>query len=184
MFTDFRLSPHFKASEFLTNTWREKYIPENVRLGLMEPNVSNMRELCNEILEPLRAHFGSPVIVSSGFRYSAFTNGKWDGLDVAIRKNKSKYLPKSQHCRGEAADIHVVGVKDRDVWEWIWKHSPYPFGQVILEHGLRSVWTHVSIDGNYIKERGGGRIYGQVQDAVEASNGSFRYKTIARVNRW
>ena len=175
-----RLSPHFTLREF-TSTWRPEYA-RNVELASRGPHLANMMRLCADILEPLRDAFhGAPVRISSGFRYAEHLEDGWHGLDVAIRGDmpSRSYLPRSQHTRGEAADIHVAGVTERDVWEWIWRRCPAPFGQVILEHGQRSTWVHVSIPGRRIVERGGGPIYGEVVDWTGGT-----YTTIDRVDRW
>ena len=58
------LSRHFTLREFLSSqTAARRGIP-NIPT---EVEVANMRELCEFVLEPVRAKFG-PVIISSGFR--------------------------------------------------------------------------------------------------------------------
>jgi len=180
-----RLSKNFTLSEFV-RTSRTQLAPRNAELAATEPYVSNLRVLCVDILQPLRDYFGAPVTVSSGFRYAEKVNGIWEGVDVAIRSGsrRTHYDPRSQHVRGEAADFHVRGYSDREVWEWIYKHCPNPFGQLIYETGKRSVWVHVSIPGNRIAERGGGLIQGEVKDAKQDHNGRWRYATVDSVERW
>lgn len=162
----YQLSSHFHAREFLHN-WRGGEIEaRNIELGLLEPAWSSLHMLCNEILEPIRARFGAPVTIASGFRYAEMVDGRWEGLDVEIRGGNARrnYLPKSQHTRGEAADIHVLGVPERDVFDWLWHHAPNPLGQCIYEVSGRSCWIHVSIPGYRIPERGGGMILGEFTD--------------------
>lgn len=57
----FRLSPHFKLSEF--RDWHTGELPP----GYMD---RSLRKLCTEILEPLRRHFGT-CHVHSGYRSPA-----------------------------------------------------------------------------------------------------------------
>ena len=177
---DFKLSTHFSFKE-MTSNWRGgKIEARNMELGMSEPYLTNLVTLCNTILEPVRKKFMSPVIIASGFRYAEKVNGSWEGLDLEIRsvRQKKTYDARSQHTRGEAADIHVVGVSDRDVFDWIHNHCPNPFGQVIFEVAGRSSWVHVSIPGNRIQKLGGGYICGEVLDAYQDKLGRFYYQKL------
>lgn len=69
-----------------------------------------MVAVCEHILEPVRAHFGKPVRVTSGFRI---------------------FTPASQHGQGEAVDFEVTGVANLDVARWI--RDNLVFDQLILE---------------------------------------------------
>jgi zinc D-Ala-D-Ala carboxypeptidase len=95
--------------------------------------ITNLRSLCVNVLEPLRQHYGRPVIVSSGYR-SALLNAAINGT------------PSSQHIRGQAADVEVLGVPNPEVWDWLQRNVV--FDQLILEHCLPedpfSGWVHVS----------------------------------------
>ena len=107
------------------------------RLGIVnkptQQHIFAMRKLCTYVLEPLRAHFGRPVRLSSGYR-SARLNAQIGGSQT------------SQHSKGEAADIEVDGVSNHEVAEYIRDHLP--FDQLILEGAKRGVpksgWVHVS----------------------------------------
>jgi hypothetical protein len=87
--------------------------------------IVNLRQLCRSVLEPIRAHFGKPVRVSSGYRSLQ--------LNRAIGGSKT-----SQHCYGQAADISIAGVDNLDLAKWI-RDNLY-FDQVIME----GTWVHVS----------------------------------------
>ena len=50
-----------------------------------------------EVLEQIRAHFGAPVHINSGYRTPAY--------NISIGGS-----PRSQHCKGTAADIWIKGV--------------------------------------------------------------------------
>lgn len=99
----------------------------------------NLYCLCEDVLEPLRCHFGMPVVVSSGFR--------------SPEVNKVvKGATKSQHMQGEAADIHGPGwlllSLDEKIallvrWAaWIMENCSYD--QLILELRSNDAWLHVS----------------------------------------
>ena len=95
--TDIRLSEHFLLSEFTRSSTAE-------RLGIcneLDPyypthkdSIANLRNLCEQVLEPLRAYVRQPIIISSGYRSPA--------LNQALRG-----APRSQHLTGEAADIRL-----------------------------------------------------------------------------
>lgn len=93
---DKRLSPHFLAAEFTCNHCGHE-CP-----GGMDPKLI-------ELLEELRAHFGKPVVISSGYRCPAHN----------ARVGGAKH---SQHMRGTAADVKVVGVAPAVVQQWANQH--------------------------------------------------------------
>lgn len=88
--------------------------------------VDRLEELCQTLLEPIRARYGA-VRVTSGYRCP--------DLNRLIGSKDS-----SQHTRGEAADIQC-GARPLAVCRWL-ADSGMPFHQVIHEFGR---WTHVSI---------------------------------------
>ena len=88
-----------------------------------------------ELLEVVRAHFGKPLKINSGFRGLAVNTGT---------PGSSKT---SQHMKGEAADIAMPGVDDAELHRWIVKDSGLKFGQCILERPPGKSWVHVSICG-------------------------------------
>jgi hypothetical protein len=112
--------------------------------------------LCHNVLEPVRAHFGRPVIINSGFRATA--------VNRAVGGSGT-----SQHVRGEAADIEIPGVANGDVAKWI--RDNLPFDQLILEAYTpgkpSSGWVHVSYSVNRMRKqvltatpkRGAGMVY-------------------------
>lgn len=83
--------------------------------------------LCVNVLEPLRERLGMPIFIGSGFR-SAELNRKVGGS------------PRSQHMRGEAADIVVQGMKVAEVVKLI-REMNLPVDQCIDEFGA---WIHIS----------------------------------------
>lgn len=123
------LSPHFTLREFLKSQAAARRGIDNIPTELA---VANMRELCQFVLEPIRAKFGT-VVISSGFR--------------SPRLNKAiGGAPTSQHMTGEAADIEVPGVPNDVIARWI--VAKLDFDQVIREFSVpgdpMSGWVHVS----------------------------------------
>ena len=92
------------------------------RLGLDNPPddeaLENLKTLCEMVLQPVREHFGKSVTVNSGYR-SPESN-------AAVGGSKT-----SDHCKGQAADIEIVGVANADLAQWIMDNLDYT--QLILE---------------------------------------------------
>ncbi|MGE8061510.1 D-Ala-D-Ala carboxypeptidase family metallohydrolase [Pseudomonas sp. NPDC089547] len=88
---------------------------------------ANLQLLCGA-LEQVRALFGMPIIVSSGYR-SERVNRLIGGA------------PKSQHVQGLAADFTVIEISPRDTARKI-IDSSIVFDQLILEF---DGWVHLSV---------------------------------------
>ena len=58
--------------------------------------IVNLTNLCCNILQPVRTHFGRVVTINSGYRGPE--------LNKAIGSKST-----SQHCKGEAADFEIIG---------------------------------------------------------------------------
>ena len=107
-----------------------------IRKGIdNEPNadqVDKLKLLCENILQPVRDHFGR-VKVTSGFRSVE--------LCTAIGSSVN-----SQHAKAEAADFECPGVDNAELADWIHKNLPYD--QLILEFYTpgepNSGWIHCS----------------------------------------
>ena len=124
------LSKHFSLAEF---TKSQTAIRRGINNNPTAAHKAAMVALCENVLEPVRAHFGKPVKVSSGYRSRA--------LNAAVGGSNS-----SQHSKGEAADIEIPGVDNRRLAHWIAANCP--FDQLILEGAKRgnpnAGWVHVS----------------------------------------
>ena len=119
-----------------------------------EQQINFIRELCINILQPVREEFGVPIRISSGFRSPR--------LNVAIGGSTS-----SQHCalRGAAADIQMDEM-NAEIFNYI--KDELIFDQLIWEFGdgQNPDWVHVSFHkGNNRK---------QILKAVKA-NGKTKY---------
>jgi len=98
-----------------------------------EVEIANLKLLAENVLQPVRDHFGKGVKVNSGFRHPE-VNAKVGGSKT------------SDHCQGQAADIEIPGVANADLAQWIVDNLE--FRQVILEFYTPGVpdsgWVHVS----------------------------------------
>ena len=98
-----------------------------------DTHIQNLIHLAESVLQPVREHFGKPVMISSGYRSPA--------LCEAIGSST-----KSQHARGEAADFEIPGVDNKELATWISKNTT--FDQLILEFydegDPNSGWVHCS----------------------------------------
>ena len=94
--------------------------------------VEKLKALCENILQPVRDHFGR-VKVTSGFRS--------EDLCIAIGSSRN-----SQHAKAEAADFECPGVDNVELADWIKRELPYD--QLILEFYTpgepNSGWIHCS----------------------------------------
>lgn len=125
-----RLSENFTLNEFLRSATAARERIANVPT---RRHIAAMVALCENVLEPVRAHFGRPVRITSGFRSPE--------LCVAVGSSRS-----SQHAKGEAADFELRGISNYDVAAWI--RDNLQFDQLILENYVRgqpnSGWIHCS----------------------------------------
>ena len=136
------LSEHFTLEEMLHS---DTAVRENFTEQFNPPQsvIDNLKALCNNVLEPLRAKIGKPIIITSAYRCER-VNGSVPGS-----------ANHSQHEQGCAADTHVEGMTV-EAWYQFIKASVVPVGQLIQEHDL---WAHVSHDlgqqrNEYLKATG------------------------------
>jgi hypothetical protein len=124
--TSTKLSASFYLDEFTISQVAERHGYRN------EPNekqIENLRLLCVNVLQPLRAIINVPIIINSGFRsfdVNAVVGGKFN----------------SQHLEGKASDFVVHSMNLIDVFNIIL--NKFSFDQLIYEFGK---WIHVSWNG-------------------------------------
>ena len=130
------LTPHFSVAEFERSDRAKKLYKQTgdpVWLNRMPASVRmNAVVLCENVLEKVRAHFGMPIYISSGYRCTRL-NAKVGGVTT------------SQHTKGEAADIYIMNreMPLKAVCDWMVKHLDYD--QIIWEtRPSGSKWIHVS----------------------------------------
>jgi uncharacterized protein YcbK (DUF882 family) len=125
-----KLTENFSLNEMLKS---QTALRKGINNKPHEPSVvTNLQTLCEKVLQPVRDKFG-PVTINSGYRCPE--------LNKAVGSSD-----KSQHMVGQAADIEVPTVSNKEVAEWI--RDNCDFDQLILEfyNGVdpRSGWVHVS----------------------------------------
>ena len=107
-----------------------------------ETEIGNLKTLCENVLQPVRDHYGKGVKVNSGFRHP-LVNAKVGGSTT------------SDHCKGMAADIEIPGVANGQLAEWI--QDNLEFTQLILEFYTPGVpdsgWVHVSYNPENLKKQ-------------------------------
>lgn len=123
------LSPHFGLEEFeWSGLARHRGLSNRVPPGLMP----NLQKLCQQVLEPTRAHFG-PIRIVSGYR-SPLLNMAMGGK------------PDSPHLRGEAADIRVhCRPPQYAVWEWMRDNVDYDQLVLVINTRSEEVWIHAAL---------------------------------------
>ena len=107
--------------------------------------VNHLSELVEKFLDPLRAAYGMPIMISSGYRCPAL-NKAVNGAATSV------------HMIGYAADMQVGGSfnKFRDfVVEWA-KKTGTKFDQLIIESDRKTgaKWLHVGLFNNSGQQRG------------------------------
>lgn len=117
-----RLSAHFTVAEL---TFSDTAIRHGLDNTPSPTALAALRVLVTTILEPARLACG-PIRVNSGYRSG----------DVNKLVGGSM---RSQHMRGEAADIVPLAVTLQELYRWLYVHTP--FDQLIWEY---STWIHVS----------------------------------------
>lgn len=132
-----RLSENFTLEELTYSDTARRLKIEN-RPGVK--SVENLKQLVNNVLQPLRTWLGSPVLITSGYR-SAMLNKKVGGV------------AQSQHQFGCAADFIVPNKSPKVIFDFIKNHLD--FDQLLFEYDSKgNRWIHVSYnpDGNNRKQ--------------------------------
>ena len=125
-----KLSPNFSLAELIKSQTATRKGIDNTPSGAHQ---DNLKKLCENVLQPVRAHFEQVVSVSSGYRSPE--------LCTAIGSKIT-----SQHARGEAADFEIFGVSNKVLADYI--HETLHYDQLILEYwnesDPNSGWVHCS----------------------------------------
>jgi len=100
-------------------------------------HIENFKKLAANIFQPIREHFGKPILISSGYRSAE--------LNKAIGGSLS-----SQHSSGEAIDIDMDGtdITNKQIFDYI--KDNLTFDQMIAEFPKQGNpdWVHVSFAAN------------------------------------
>ena len=123
------LSRNFTLTEL---TKSDTAIRKGINNNPNAEQIEKLKALCENILQPVRDHFGR-VKVTSGFR----------SVELCTAIGSSA---RSQHAKAEAADFECVGVDNAELADWI--HRELPYDQLILEFYTpgepNSGWIHCS----------------------------------------
>ena len=126
---------YFSYSEFFKSDVAEKHqvnnIPDDAQLSQV---LGNIKALVSNVLDPLRAMIGRPIIITSGYR-SKRVNELVGGSIF------------SQHMSGKAADIHVQGYTPEQM-DMVYRtiQMYYDFDQLIL-YPYKNI-IHISWNGD------------------------------------
>jgi len=113
-----KLSENFTLEEFVRNDHGVANEPPVDVLPVL-------RQFCEEVLEPLRAWCGGPVVITSGYRcpeLNRLVGGTADSYHQAM----------AFRC---AADVRAPRRTLQEVFEWLCNDSHLMFDSVILERG-------------------------------------------------
>ena len=131
---------YFSLSEFIrSDTAAARHIDNTPSWEV----VDHLRELADNLLDPLRVAWGKAIRVTSGYRCTA--------LNTAVGGSST-----SAHLRGYAADLQTSGdfAAFRDfVTKWA-KTSGVKFDQIIVESDGRTSWIHVGLYNSAGQQRG------------------------------
>ena len=127
------LSKNFTLQEFTKSV---SAIRNDIDNSPNAEHIRNIQLLVKYVLQPLREGLNKPIRITSGYRSEA--------LNKAIKGSK-----KSQHCKGQAADLQfkVNGVmSNKMIWDKIIELD-LPFDQMINEFNYS--WIHISYNHEY-----------------------------------
>lgn len=132
-----RLSPNFTLHEFCYNELG--ILAENFDwYNIPEENgLESLRQLCENILEPVRSHFDKSVRIIKGYTCPRLHKALGDA-------------PNSAHCTCHAVDIRVAGISPFTVAKWIAENLDYDM--LLIEYEdyspeyMTNPWLHVSFN--------------------------------------
>lgn len=130
MVNNIQLSKNFKLSELVKSSTADRHGIDN---WPTDPDViENLRDITEHILQPVRDHYGVAFAPNSGYR--------------CLKLNRLlKSSDKSKHRFGQAVDIEISGIPNKDLAEWIRDNLDYD--KILLEfwydNDPMSGWVHV-----------------------------------------
>lgn len=126
---------YFSCSEFFKSGVAEKHqvknIPDDAQLSQV---LGNIKALVSNVLDPLRAMIGRPIIITSGYRSQR--------VNELVGGSKT-----SQHLTGKAADFHVQGYTPQQM-DMMYRtiQMYYDFDQLIFYPSKNII--HISWNGD------------------------------------
>jgi hypothetical protein len=134
-----RLSKDFTLQELTVSSTATKHGISNIP---NQDQITNLILLCQFILQPIKEHFGKPVIINSGYR----------SPELCLLVNSTVT---SQHTKGQAADFEINGISNKELADWIVANLDYD--QCILEfwnkEELNSGWVHCSYSFDHSRKQ-------------------------------
>ena len=126
-----RISKHISYEEA---THSDTAIKKGITNSPEPTQLARMKDIANEVFEPLREYFNEPIYIPSFFRCIT--------LNSVIGGSST-----SQHCSGEAMDIRIGYNSEKtnaDLFYWI--KDNLEFDQLIWEFGNdeNPNWLHIS----------------------------------------
>ena len=151
------LSKNFTLQEFTKSV---SAIRNDIDNSPNAEHIRNIQLLVKYVLQPLREGLNKPIRITSGYRSEA--------LNKAIKGSK-----KSQHCKGQAADLQfkVDGVmNNKMVWDKVIELG-LPFDQMINEFNYS--WIHISYNHEYNRKS-------LLEAYKESGKTKYKYHTIEK----
>jgi hypothetical protein len=134
-----QLSKHLSLAEMVNSDTAKR---NNINNNPTAEHLENMKYLAEKVFEPIREHFGIPILISSGYRSKA--------LNQHIKGSLSSF-----HSKGCAIDIDMdnTAITNKELFHWIKDNLQYT--ELIWEFGTKenADWIHVGIVKGREKEK-------------------------------
>lgn len=133
-----KLTEHFTLEEM---TRSSKANALNIDNTPTQYEIDNLTRLCKYVLEPIRARYGKPIIVTSGYRCPK--------LNTAVGGSNT-----SQHMTGAAADIKPTDGNVKKLFNMIAQMlvtNQLTCRQLIDEYNYK--WIHIAINDDKHSQR-------------------------------
>lgn len=126
----YQLSPNYTVQDLCVCRLEKAQLVDLPGLPILA-RLCNLKSVALNILEPMRAKFGSGIRINSALR------------------NENTVAPPgiSQHCYGEAVDLQFEGWSFDTYWEnAAWVRDNIKYDQFIFEHSTKTrlAWYHLS----------------------------------------
>ena len=151
------LSKNFTLQEFTKSVTA---IRNDIDNSPNAEHIRNIQLLVKFVLQPLREGLNKPIRITSGYRS--------ESLNKLIKGSK-----RSQHCKGQAADLQfkVDGVMDnKAIWDKVIELG-LPFDQMINEFEFS--WIHISYNHEHNRKS-------LLEAYKENGRTKYKYHTIER----
>ena len=129
------MGKYFTVGELCESSTAKAKGIKNIPNGM---EVGNLKELIDNVLDPLREAYGKPIIVNSGYRCTEL-NKAVGGVST------------SEHVKGMAADITGGSKEENKKLFELAQSLNLPFRQLIDERNFS--WVHISYNRNDIKRQ-------------------------------